>query len=64
MEAQSTNQTPADNATAKSEKTKSVVVLKPFRDKRDWNKVHHPGDDISHFEKTRIDHLIKIGYAK
>lgn len=41
-----------------------VIVLKAFHDKDNWAKVYRPGDDILHLDKKRIEHLIKIGYAK
>lgn len=43
---------------------KKVIVISPFRDKNNFDIRFEPGDDVSHFEKDRIDHLLEHGHAE
>lgn len=49
---------------AKSEKSKIAtgpiyVVVSPFRDKDNFDKLYKPGEDVSHFDKDRLESLVK-----
>lgn len=55
---------PTIDTTTPETKSKIPVVSKPFRDKGNFNKVWEVGTDVSHFDKTRLEHLIKIGHVE
>jgi hypothetical protein len=47
-----------------TEKNPVYIVDKEFRDRNDFTKVYSEGDDVSHFEESRLEHLIKHGIVK
>ncbi|MEN0095900.1 MAG: hypothetical protein AAGB30_10995 [Pedobacter sp.] len=42
----------------------SYSVVSEFRDIDDFDKVHKPGDDVSHFDKDRIAVLLDRGHIE
>jgi hypothetical protein len=40
------------------------IVTKPFRDKDDFSKEYAEGDDVSHFDANRLEHLKSIGHVE
>lgn len=44
-------------------KAQVYTVVKSFRDKNDFDTVYKEGDDVSHLESDRLEHLLNIGYV-
>lgn len=44
-------------------KPKSYVVAVEFRDIDSFSKVWHVGADVGHFQASRLERLIKLGYV-
>lgn len=42
---------------------KKFIVEKAFRDIAEFSKIFREGDDVSHLNKDRLAHLIRIGYV-
>ncbi|MVM35267.1 hypothetical protein GO755_34920 [Spirosoma sp. HMF4905] len=40
------------------------VVIKEFHDIDNFDKVHEVGDDVSHFDKERLDKLVENGHVE
>lgn len=45
-------------------KTKAFIVKSHFRDKNNFDLQHNPGDDVSHFDKTRLESLVEKGLVE
>lgn len=43
---------------------KQWIVVKSFRDRDNYDKIHAEGADVSHLEPSRLDYLKQIGYVK
>lgn len=43
---------------------KQWIVVKAFRDRDNFDKVHAEGEDVSHLEPARLDYLKQIGYVE
>lgn len=39
-------------------------VVSEFRDTDNFNKVHHKGTDVSHFDAARLGKLVELGYVE
>jgi len=48
---------------AKKKKESGSTVLVEFRDIDNFDLIHKVGDDVSHFEKGRLDRLAAAGYV-
>jgi hypothetical protein len=48
----------------KKAKRKSYVVAKEFRDHNDFSQTWKEGDDVSHFDQDRLQHLIDTGIVE
>lgn len=44
--------------------SKGHTVLSSFRDRDNWDKEYNPGDDVSHFDKERLETLVKNGLVQ
>ncbi|MBN8821278.1 MULTISPECIES: hypothetical protein [unclassified Spirosoma] len=47
-----------------SPKKPTHVVVKEFRDKDNFDKIHEVGSDVSHFDEVRLAHLVSIGHVE
>lgn len=54
----------ADADAKKAEKAKKFIVASEFRDVSNFDKVHKVGDDVSSFDKARLDSLVNRGLVK
>lgn len=54
----------ADADAKKAEKAKKFIVASEFRDVSNFDKVHKVGDDVSLFDKARLDSLVNRGLVK
>jgi hypothetical protein len=55
-----------DNAPVvnKSTKGKSHIVKQPFRDIKNFDKIHSVGSNVSHFDAKRLEGLVKNGLVE
>jgi hypothetical protein len=52
-----------EETTGKGKKKKHIVVS-PFRDIHNFDNQNNPGDDVSHFDKDRLERLVKSGLVE
>lgn len=50
--------------TLSEEQEGSYIVVSPFRDKDNFDKKYEVKEDVSHFDKDRLNELVKGGHVK
>jgi hypothetical protein len=55
---------PKPNEAKQSKNKASHVVHSSFRDKDNFAKEYKKGEDVSHFDSARLEHLVKTGVVK
>jgi hypothetical protein len=51
-------------AIAAADKQNYYIVISDFRDINNFDKAYAAGDDVSHFEQSRLDKLVELGLVE